>query len=83
MANSRLKTAKAEIDIRIHDLETRFSQPGQSPDAADKLIALLNEYQDQAQALQSNFLYRVGVRSQEDVVRQALRVLMAKSAPKS
>lgn len=72
-----LKTAKAEIDIRIHDLETRLSQPGQSADAADKLIALLNEYQDQAQALQSNFLYRVGVRSQEDFVRQDLRVLMA------
>lgn len=72
-----LKSAKAEIDVRIHDLETRLSQPGQTPDAADKLIALLNDYQDQAQALQGNFFYRVGVRTQEDFVRQDLRVLMA------
>jgi hypothetical protein len=72
-----LKLAKAEIDGRIHELETRLSQPGQNPEVADKLIARLNEYQDQALALQGNFLYRVGVRTQEDFVRQDLRVLMA------
>ncbi len=72
-----LKVAKAEIDIRIHELETKISQPGQNPEVADKLIARLNEYQGQAIALQSNFLYRFGVRTQEDFVRQDLRVLMA------
>ncbi|HOQ46604.1 MAG TPA: transglycosylase SLT domain-containing protein [Bryobacteraceae bacterium] len=72
-----LKRAKAEIDVRIYDLETRLAQPGQNPEAADKLIALLNQYQNEALALQANFLYRLGVRSQEDFVRQELRLLMA------
>jgi pSer/pThr/pTyr-binding forkhead associated (FHA) protein len=70
------KLAKAEIDVRIHDLETRLAQPGQTQDAADKLIAILDQYQDQGRALQSSFLFRVGVRTQEDFVRQDLRVLM-------
>ncbi len=72
-----LKLAKANIDVRIHELETTLSQQGQDPAVADKLIARLDEYQSQGLALQNTFLYRVGVRTQVDFVRQDLRLLMA------
>jgi len=74
---TRMKSDKAAIDARIHDIEARLAEQEQTPEQADRLITELDAYQDEAQNLQRNLLYRMRPEpTQEDFVTQDLRAVM-------
>jgi soluble lytic murein transglycosylase-like protein len=72
-----LKREKSSIDSQILEIETTLQQTGGDTAEADRLVERLNEFQDQARALQSNLFYRVGVRERESPVEREIRSLMA------
>jgi membrane-bound lytic murein transglycosylase D len=73
---TRLKSDKAAIDERIHDIETRLNRQD-SPDETKQLVSQLDAYEDEAQALKHNLLYRVSGREKEDFLTHEIRTLMA------
>lgn len=72
-----LKREKKRIDRQIQEVEQRLQQAAGSPDQADQLLSQLAVYQTQAQQLERNLLYRVGVRESEGFLAQEIRSLMA------
>jgi soluble lytic murein transglycosylase-like protein len=72
-----LKKEKAGLDAQIQNIETLLEKAGQDPAQTDQLIDRLDRYEDQARALQSTLLYRVGVREHEELVGREIRSLMA------
>ena len=74
---TRLKVEKATIDQRIQDVETRLQKMDENPAQADRLIAELATYQDEAKTLERSMLFRYGVRPKEDFVLSEIRTIMA------
>ena len=72
-----LKAEKASIDRRIEQIETRLADGQATPGERDRLIALLDVYQGQAETLQHNLLYRMGGIYKETFVTQQIHVLMS------
>ena len=72
---AKLNGEKTAIDRRIQDVETQL-QKAQSRAEADNLINQLDTYQGEAEQLQRNLLYRVGIR-EPDFVTDEIRRLMA------
>jgi soluble lytic murein transglycosylase-like protein len=72
-----LKREKRDIDAQIQQIETMLEKASQDPAETERLLDQLGQYEDQAQALQSNLFYRAGVREREDPVRREIRSLMA------
>jgi len=72
-----LRREKAALDAEIQRIEALLAKSG--PDAAERerLVDRLNVYQSQARALQTNLLYRFGVRQQEEFLQQEIKALLA------
>ena len=79
-----LKQQKGDVDAQIRDIETRLGAGGQDPAEIDRLIERLNRYQDQAQALQGNLLFRLGVRGGgQAFVEREIKTLLAEFGAES
>ncbi|MGO9009438.1 MAG: FHA domain-containing protein [Bryobacteraceae bacterium] len=72
-----LKAEKASIDRRIEQIETRLAEGQATPGERDRLIALLDVYQGQAETLQHNLLYRMGGSYKETFVTEQIHALMS------
>ncbi len=73
----RLSAAKLVIDARIQALERQLADAG-NPQQAERLASQLNQYETEAQALQSQVLYRLGSHHRpEDPLTHEIRVLLA------
>ncbi|MCC6858751.1 MAG: transglycosylase SLT domain-containing protein [Bryobacterales bacterium] len=73
---SRLKREKTSIDQLIRGIEKRLEAGQAGPEETDRLIAQLAAYQEQAEGLRRNLLFRLGVREPEAFVTQEIRTLM-------
>ena len=68
---------KRAIDAHIQQLEAELQKSSEAAEK-DRLLARLGDYQDQAENLQRNLLYRLGGnRDDDDFVTRELRSLMA------
>lgn len=68
---------KSELDRRIERIEENLLAGGLSDAEIEDLMERLDEYQRQAQALQSNLLFRWGILGQEQLfIQQELRTLL-------
>ena len=66
------------IDQRIHRLEVQLQQQtAGKPAESDRLISELADYQDRAQQLERNPLYRFSPHEKEDFLTKEIRTLMA------
>jgi len=74
---SALKQEKIAIDRQIQEIEKRLQTNLESPAETDRLISQLNTYQNEAQQLRQNLLYRVTVKEKEGFLAQEIRTLMA------
>jgi soluble lytic murein transglycosylase-like protein len=74
---SALAREKRSIDERIRQVEARLEKAAQSPDEADRLISELDAYEDQAEQLQRNLLYRVAVHEKQAFITNEIRGVMA------
>ncbi|HKW99607.1 MAG TPA: transglycosylase SLT domain-containing protein [Bryobacteraceae bacterium] len=72
-----LKAGKNKYDAQIQRLEGLIARSSSNPAEADQLIDQLGQYEDQAQAVERNVLYRVGSFEREDPVQKEIRSLMA------
>jgi soluble lytic murein transglycosylase-like protein len=72
---AQLVREKQSIDRRIQDLEKRLQQ-SESRTETDSLITQLDAYEDEAEQLQRNLLYRLSVHDQ-DFVTDEIRRMMA------
>ncbi|HJT87942.1 MAG TPA: FHA domain-containing protein [Bryobacteraceae bacterium] len=71
----QLNAEKSAIDVRIQQIEAKLQRPD-NPAEADRLVTELDSYEDQAQQLQQNLLYRVGPHA-HDFVTDEIRTVMA------
>jgi len=72
-----LKGEKRQIDGQIQQIEGMLARGNEDPAEADQLIDRLDQYQDQAVALQNTLLYRVGAFEREEFIKHEIRSLMA------
>jgi hypothetical protein len=72
-----LDREKHSIDQRIHRLEVQLQQTAGKPAESDRLISELADYQDRAQQLERNPLYRFSPHEKEDFLTKEIRTLMA------
>jgi soluble lytic murein transglycosylase-like protein len=79
----RVRVEKAAIDGRVNDLENRLTAASPSGAERERLIADLSGYEDRAEALSRNALYRVGARDRESDLIRAIRALMAEFGAES
>ncbi|HKE28166.1 MAG TPA: transglycosylase SLT domain-containing protein [Bryobacteraceae bacterium] len=72
-----LNREKHAIDTHIRQLEAQLQKANEGTDF-DRLLSQLGDYQNQAESLQRNLLYRLGGAPQDgDAVTRELRLLMA------
>jgi membrane-bound lytic murein transglycosylase D len=72
-----LERTKSGIDQQITRLEARLASGNVPQEELDSLIDSLNRYQEQAQSLQDNLLYRIGGPAHERAyVERELRLLL-------
>jgi membrane-bound lytic murein transglycosylase D len=72
-----IQAEKSGIDEAIRDIEERIAAAGQDPEQLDDLVESLTRYQDQAKNLQSDLLYRLGVRDrQHDFLEAEIHALL-------
>jgi soluble lytic murein transglycosylase-like protein len=74
-----LHREKRGIDARIREIQATLNKASVDPATLQELADSLDRFENQAQAIQRNVLYRFGVRGQEreDFVTAQIRVLMA------
>jgi pSer/pThr/pTyr-binding forkhead associated (FHA) protein len=77
LRTSRLKTEKASVDSRIQDIETRLANAEPDPQQMEGLLSQLDAYQDRAESLRRNVLYRLSVHDSEASLTRQIRALMA------
>ncbi len=70
-----LDREKRAIDGHIQELEAEL-QKAQGSDT-DRLLSTLSDYQQRAQSLRQNFLYRIGPHEDDDFVTAELRAVLA------
>jgi membrane-bound lytic murein transglycosylase D len=73
---STLAREKRAIDEHIHQLESLLAKD-ETPQEAERLIAELSTYQDEARSLERSVLYRYAVRQKENFINQEIRTIMA------
>ena len=71
-----LKGDKQRIDGQIQQIEAILARGNEDPAEADQLINRLDQYEDQAVALQNSLLYRVGSFEREEFIKREIRSLM-------
>ncbi len=71
------KGENAGIDARIRQLEAKLAKVSQGSAEAEQLATALGQYEDQAQALSKNLLYRIAIRDSGDFVTREIRILLA------
>jgi len=71
-----LRKEKLNIDSQIANLEALLERSALTENETDQLADRLDTYEDQARALQTTLLYKVGVHQSEDPVEQNIRKLM-------
>ncbi len=71
-----LMKGKRQIDAEIQQIEAMLAKAKTDSPEADKLADQLDEYQDQARALQNNLLYRVASFEHEESIKHEIRALM-------
>jgi soluble lytic murein transglycosylase-like protein len=71
-----LKKEKSQIDGQIQQVEVMLAHAKEDSPETDQLIDQLDQYQDQAVALQSNLLYRVSSFEHEEAIKHEIRALM-------
>ena len=71
-----LKGEKRQIDGQIQQIEAILARGNENPAEADQLINRLDQYEDQAVALQNSLLYRVGSFEREEFIKREIRSLM-------
>ena len=71
-----LKGEKRQIDGQIQQIEAILARGNEDPAEADQLIDRLDQYEDQAVALQNSLLYRVGSFEREEFIKREIRSLM-------
>jgi pSer/pThr/pTyr-binding forkhead associated (FHA) protein len=71
-----LNRDKRAIDAHIQQLEADLQKSSQAAEK-ERLLASLGDYQDQAENLQRNLLFRLGGKREGDFVTRELRELMA------
>jgi len=72
-----LKGEKQQIDGQIQQIEAMLARGNEDPAEADQLINRLDQYEDQAVALQHTLLYRVGSFEREEFLKREIRSLMS------
>ncbi len=72
-----LDRERSTVNRRIRDLELQLQNSAGKLAESDRLIAQLNEYQNEAQQLESSVLYRFTPHFQQDFLTQEIRTLMA------
>jgi pSer/pThr/pTyr-binding forkhead associated (FHA) protein len=72
-----LDREKRSIDRNINQLEMQLQRTSEKSAEADRLISELAGYQDKAQQLERNPLYRFGLHDKEDFLTHEIRALMA------
>jgi len=73
---TQLRREKTGIDQHIAELEGRLEAMQLSPDEADRLIAELSAYQNEAQSLEKSALYKYAVKHNESFVSREIRTIM-------
>jgi pSer/pThr/pTyr-binding forkhead associated (FHA) protein len=73
----RLKKEKRDIDSKIANIEARFQENVLTENQTDQLANRLDQYEDEARALQTSLLYRLRLPQREDPVERSIRTLMA------
>ena len=71
-----LKKEKSQIDSQIQQVEAMLAHAKEDSPETDQLIDQLDQYQDEAVALQSNLLYRVSSFEHEEAIKHEIRALM-------
>jgi hypothetical protein len=71
-----LNREKRVIDAQIHELEAALQIAKQGAET-DRLLSTLSDYQEKAESLQHNLLYRIGSHDNGDFVTRELRAVMA------
>ncbi|MBZ5591000.1 MAG: transglycosylase SLT domain-containing protein [Acidobacteriia bacterium] len=71
-----LKKEKGQIDGQIQQVEVMLAHAKEDAPETDQLIDQLDQYQDEAVALQSNLLYRVASFEHEEAIKHEIRTLM-------
>ena len=72
---TKLNREKRAIDAHIRDLEAQLQKASQGADT-ERLISRLSDYQEQAELLQHNLLYRIEPHDEGDFVSRELRSVM-------
>jgi hypothetical protein len=72
---TELNREKRAIDAQILDLEAQLQKTSQGADT-DRLLSRLSDYQEQAESLQHNLLYRIEPHDEGDFVTRGLRSVM-------
>jgi membrane-bound lytic murein transglycosylase D len=72
---SVLRHEKSAIDEHIRHVEQMLAKD-ETPQEAERLIAELTNYQDEARVLERSVLYRYAVRQKETFVNQEIRTIM-------
>jgi len=73
---AQLKREKTLIDKKIQEIEKLLENP-ETPDQADRLISQLSAYQNQAESLERNLLYRLTASERGAFVTHEIRAVMA------
>jgi hypothetical protein len=73
---SRMTKEKAAYDVRISEIEAQLEEQQNPSEQTDNLIAQLDAYSGEAQALARSLLYRLKSGEKEDFVTQEVRALM-------
>ena len=73
----QVRENKSDLDRRIEQIESRLGGDAFNDSDVDELMGLLDDYQHQAQALQSSLLFRWGVLGEDQILvqREVLTVL--------
>ncbi|HUJ21400.1 MAG TPA: transglycosylase SLT domain-containing protein [Bryobacteraceae bacterium] len=72
-----MKQEKRGFDTRIEQIEAVLAKANQESPETDQLISQLDQYSDEALALQNKLLYRVGSFEHEEFLKHEIRALMA------
>jgi len=77
-AVGKMREERDDINAQIRAIETKLQTVSGDPAEIERLIDMLNQYQEQARTLQRNILYKLGVREPEqDFVEAEIKTLLA------
>jgi pSer/pThr/pTyr-binding forkhead associated (FHA) protein/soluble lytic murein transglycosylase-like protein len=71
-----LKSEKKQYDGQIQQIEAMLARANASPAEADELFDRLDQYSNEAAAVQNTLLYRVGSFEREEFIEREIRALL-------